>query len=168
MKILTDQLDLRRASNYWRVLKKRLKDEGNQLVTNCNQLKLKSPKDGKRYLTDIATTEQLLRIIQSIPSRKAEPLKLWLAQVGREHIDETPDPELIAVRLVVHLRAARLYPRMDQPAPDGDFGPQGAYRRMERLRRHRTQRVRHPHRRDHPRVDRRILFEDMPPEDPDE
>lgn len=100
VRILTDQPDLRGASNYWRVLKKRLKDEGSQLVTNCNQLKLKSPRDGKRYLTDVATTEQLLRIIQSIPSLKAEPLKLWLAQVGRERIDETLDPELIAERLV--------------------------------------------------------------------
>ena len=64
------------------------------MVTNCNQLKLKSPKDGKRYNTDVANTEQLLRIIQSVPSRKAEPLKLWLAQVGRERIEETIDPEL--------------------------------------------------------------------------
>ncbi len=70
------------------------------MVTNCNQLKLKSPKDGKRYKTDVATTEQLLRLIQVIPSPKAEPLKLWLAQVGRERIDETLDPELIAERLV--------------------------------------------------------------------
>ena len=86
--------------NYWKVLKKRLKDEGNELVTNCNQLKLKSPKDGKRYKTDVANTEQLLRIIQSIPSKKAEPFKLWLAQVGKDRIDETLDPELIADRLV--------------------------------------------------------------------
>lgn len=70
------------------------------MVTNCNQLKLKSAKDGKRYKTDVATTEQLLRLIQVIPSPKAEPLKLWLAQVGRERIDETLDPELIAERLV--------------------------------------------------------------------
>ena len=82
------------------MLKKRLKDEGNESVTDCNQLKLKSPKDGKRYFTDVANTEQLLRIIQSIPSKKAEPFKLWLAQVGRERIDETLDPELIAERLV--------------------------------------------------------------------
>ena len=80
--------------NYWKVLKKRLKDEGNQSVTDCNQLKLKSPRDGKRYKTDVANTEQLLRIIQSIPSPKAEPFKLWLAQVGRERIEETIDPEL--------------------------------------------------------------------------
>ena len=92
--VLTDQDTQRGASTYWAVLKKRLKDEGaNQLLTNCKQLKLKSPKDGKRYLTDVATTEQLLRIIQSIPSPKAEPFKLWLAEVGRERIEETIDPE---------------------------------------------------------------------------
>ena len=92
--ILTEQPTPRNASTYWAVLKKRLKDEGaDQLLTNCKQLKLKSPKDGKRYSTDVATTEQLLRIIQSIPSPKAEPFKLWLAQVGRERIEETIDPE---------------------------------------------------------------------------
>ena len=84
---------------YWRVLKKRLKDEGNETVTNCNGLKMKAA-DGKRRLTDVANTEQLLRLIQSIPSKKAEPFKLWLAQVGKERIDETLDPELIAERLV--------------------------------------------------------------------
>lgn len=93
--VLTEQETQRGASTYWAVLKKRLKDEGaDQLLTNCKQLKLKSPKDGKRYLTDVATTEQLLRIIQSIPSPKAEPFKLWLAEVGRERIEETIDPEL--------------------------------------------------------------------------
>ena len=84
---------------YWRVLKKRLKDEGNECVTNCNALKMKAA-DGKRRLTDVANTEQVLRIIQSIPSKKAEPFKIWLAQVGRERIEETLDPELIADRLV--------------------------------------------------------------------
>ena len=78
---------------YWRVLKKRLKDEGNETVTSCNGLKM-TAADGKRRLTDVADTEQLLRIIQSIPSPKAEPFKLWLAQVGRERIEETIDPEL--------------------------------------------------------------------------
>lgn len=93
--VLTDQPDQRSASNYWAKLKQRLKEEGaNQLLTNCQQLKMKSPKDGKRYNTDVADTEQLLRIIQSIPSPKAEPFKLWLAQVGRERIEETIDPEL--------------------------------------------------------------------------
>jgi len=89
--VLTDSPN---PNNYWKVLKKRLKDEGNQSVTNCNRLKLKSHKDGKRYNTDVATTEQLLRLIQSIPSPKAEPFKMWLAEVGRERIDETIDPEL--------------------------------------------------------------------------
>ena len=94
--VLTDQPDQRGASNYWAKLKQRLKEEegADQLLTNCQQLKLKSPKDGKRYNTDVADTEQLLRIIQSIPSPKAEPFKLWLAQVGRERIEETIDPEL--------------------------------------------------------------------------
>lgn len=91
--ILTDQSNYDLARNYWKVLKKRLTSEGSKLVTECNQLKMKSPKDGKRYLTDVANTEQLLRIIQSIPSPKAEPFKLWLAQVGRERIEETIDPE---------------------------------------------------------------------------
>lgn len=98
--ILTDQSTQRGASNYWAKLKQRMLEEGSQLLTNCQQLKLKSPKDGKRYKTDVATIEQLFRIIQSIPSPKAEPLKLWLAQTGRERIDETLDPELIAERLV--------------------------------------------------------------------
>lgn len=98
--ILTESDSYDTARNYWKVTKSRIQKEGGQLVTICNQLKLKSPKDGKRYKTDIATTEQLLRIIQSIPSKKAEPLKLWLAQVGRERIEETLDPELIAERLV--------------------------------------------------------------------
>ena len=91
--ILTEQPDYDGARNYWKVMKKRLFDEGSELVTNCNQLKMKSPKDGKNYKTDVANTEQLLRIIQSIPSPKAEPFKLWLAQVGRERIEETIDPE---------------------------------------------------------------------------
>ena len=97
--VLTDQPDQRGASNYWAKLKQRLKEEGaDQLLTNCQQLKMKSPKDGKRYNTDVADTEQLLRIIQSIPSPKAEPFKLWLAQVGRERIEETIDPELTIER----------------------------------------------------------------------
>lgn len=93
--VLTDQPDQRGASNYWAKLKQRLKEEGaDQLLTNCQQLKMKSPKDGKRYNTDVADTKQLLRLIQSIPSPKAEPFKLWLAQVGKERIEETIDPEL--------------------------------------------------------------------------
>lgn len=92
--VLTDQPDARHASTYWAVLKKRLNDEGaGQLLTNCKQLKM-TATDGKKRLTDVADTELLLRIIQSIPSPKAEPFKLWLAQVGRERIEETINPEL--------------------------------------------------------------------------
>ena len=92
--VLTNQPDARHASTYWAVLKKRLNDEGaGQLLTNCKQLKM-TATDGKKRLTDVADTERLLRIIQSIPSPKAEPFKLWLAQVGRERIEETIDPEL--------------------------------------------------------------------------
>ena len=95
--VLTDQPDQRHAAKYWSVLKTRLKKEGGELTTNCSQLKMRSA-DGKRYNTDVADTEQLLRIIQSIPSPKAEPFKLWLAQVGRERIEETIDPELTIER----------------------------------------------------------------------
>ena len=95
--VLTDQPDQRHAAKYWSVLKIRLKKEGSELTTNCSQLKMRSA-DGKRYNTDVADTEQLLRIIQSIPSPKAEPFKLWLAQVGRERIEETIDPELTIER----------------------------------------------------------------------
>ncbi len=90
--VLTDN-DFQGARNYWKVLKHRLKEEGNQTVTNCNRLKLPA-EDGKLRLTDVADTEQLLRLIQSVPSKKAEPFKMWLARVGRERIDETEDPEL--------------------------------------------------------------------------
>lgn len=92
--VLTDQPDARGASTYWAVLKKRLKEEGAvELLTNCKQLKLPA-SDGKNRATDVADTEQLLRIIQSIPSKKAEPLKQWLAQVGSARLDQLQDPEL--------------------------------------------------------------------------
>ena len=91
--VLTDQKTPRTASTYWAVLKKRLKEEGaDQLLTDCKQLKM-TAADGKKRLTDVANAEQLLRIIQSIPSPKAEPFKLWLARVGAERIEETIDPE---------------------------------------------------------------------------
>ena len=92
--VLTEQGTPRGATNYWAKLKERLKKEGaNELLTNCQQLKMLA-SDGKRRLTDVADTEQLLRIIPSIPSKKAEPFKMWLAQVGRERMEETIDPEL--------------------------------------------------------------------------
>ena len=92
--VLTDSVD---PAAYWRKLKQRLKAEGNETVTNCHGLKM-TAHDGKKRLTDVADTKQLLRIIQSIPSPKAEPFKLWLAQVGRERIEETIDPELTIER----------------------------------------------------------------------
>ncbi len=90
VRVLTESRD---PNAYWRKLKQRLKEEGNQTVTNCHALKMRA-HDGKQRATDVATTEQLLRLIQSIPSPKAEPFKMWLAEVGRERIDETIDPEL--------------------------------------------------------------------------
>lgn len=96
--VLTEQTSYDGARNYWKVLKNRLSKEGAESVTKCNQLKMISPKDGKKYRTDVANTEQLLRIIQSIPSKKAEPFKMWLAQVGRERIEEIIDPELTIER----------------------------------------------------------------------
>ena len=91
--ILTDQTDYQAARNYWKVLKHRLKKEGNETVTNCNRLKMLTA-DGKMRLTDVADTEQLLRLIQSVPSPKAEPFKQWLAKVGSERLDQIQDPEL--------------------------------------------------------------------------
>jgi hypothetical protein len=97
--ILTDQETHQGARNYWKVLKSRLLKEGNETVTNCNRLKLEA-QDGKMRMTDVADTEELFRLIQSVPSKKAEPFKLWLAKVGRERIDEIEDPELGFDRLM--------------------------------------------------------------------
>jgi hypothetical protein len=121
--VLTDQSDYKKVRNYWKILKHRLKEEGSelfsntnevvticnhlegksQLVTNCNQLKLPAP-DGKMRITDVADMEQILRLIQSVPSKKAEPFKMWLAKVGRERIDEIIDPELSIDRAVQNYR----------------------------------------------------------------
>lgn len=90
--VLTDS-DYQKARNYWKWLKGKLNEEGSELVSNTNQLKMQS-SDGKYYNTDVMNTEQILRLIQSIPSKKAEPFKLWLAQVGKERIDEAYDPEI--------------------------------------------------------------------------
>ncbi|MEA4957682.1 hypothetical protein SDC9_24012 [bioreactor metagenome] len=90
-------------TTYWRVLKKRLKDEGNETVTNCNGLKMPAP-DGKMRLTDVADSEQILRIIQSIPSPNAEPFKQWLAKVGKERLDEISDPQLAIERAISNYR----------------------------------------------------------------
>ena len=101
--VLTDQSDYGKTRNYWKWLKNKLKSEGSELVSRTNRLKLVAA-DGKRYLTDVADTEQILRLIQSIPSRKAEPFKMWLAQVGNERIDETVDPELSINRAIQSYR----------------------------------------------------------------
>jgi len=99
VQVLTEQENYQKARKYWNKLKERLVTEGNQTVTNCHQLKLQA-QDGKMRLTDVADTEQLFRLIQSVPSKKAEPFKLWLAQIGRERIDEIEDPELGFDRLM--------------------------------------------------------------------
>ncbi len=91
IRVLTQQPDYKLAQNYWKVLKHRLNKEGSQLVTNCNQLKMRAA-DGKNYLTDVATAETLLRLVQSVPSPRAEPIKLWLAKVGYERMQEMADP----------------------------------------------------------------------------
>ena len=95
--VLTEQNDSLKARKYWNKLKQRLTSEGNETVTNCHQLKMKAT-DGKMRMTDVGNTEQILRLIQSIPSPKAEPFKMWLAMVGKERIDETIDPELTIER----------------------------------------------------------------------
>ncbi|MBO7590861.1 MAG: Bro-N domain-containing protein [Prevotella sp.] len=92
--VLTDQPDYDGAKNYWKVLKFRLKEEGNESVTNCNQLKMVSPKDGKQYKTDVADLTQMFRLIESIPSKKAEPFKQWMAEVAARRVDQMQDPEL--------------------------------------------------------------------------
>lgn len=99
IRVLTDQEEYQTSRKYWNKLKERLIAEGNQTVSNCHQLKMEAA-DGKMRLTDVADTEQLFRLIQSVPSKKAEPFKLWLAQVGRERIDEIEDPELGFDRLM--------------------------------------------------------------------
>ncbi len=97
IKALTDQKDFKKAQSYWTTLKSRLKKEGNESVTKCDRLKMLSA-DGKYYATDVADTETILRLVQSVPSKKAEPVKLWLARVGSERIAEIADPEQALIR----------------------------------------------------------------------
>lgn len=97
--VLTEQTDYKKAQSYWTTLKSRLKKEGSEIVTKCDKLKLMAA-DGKKYMTDVADTETIFRLIQSIPSPKAEPFKLWIAKVARERIDEIEDPEIGIDRLM--------------------------------------------------------------------
>ena len=150
MAVLTDQPDTRHAAKYRSVLKTRLKNEGSELPTNCSQLKMRA-SDGKMRLTDVANTEQLLRIIQSVPSKKAEPFKAWLAMVGRERIEETIDPEQAIDRALetylkkgyteewVHQRLLAIRIRNELTDEWQEHGVQG-------------QRVRDSHGRDHARM----------------
>ena len=147
--VLTDSPDYNTGRKYWNKLKQRLKEEGSELVTNCHQLKMRAA-DGKNRLTDVADTEHLLRIIQSVPSKKAEPFKAWLAMVGRERIEETIDPEQAIDRALetylkkgyseewVHQRLLAIRIRADG--------------RVAQTRRAEGQGICHPHGRDHPRV----------------
>ncbi len=107
--VLIDQKKYKKAQSYWTTLKSRLKKEKSKVVTNCDKLKLMA-KDGKKYLTDVADIETILRLIQSIPSKKAEPFKLWLAKVGKERIDEIQDPEL-AVNRAKEIYEKKGYPK---------------------------------------------------------
>ena len=141
--VLTEQTDNRRAAKYWSVLKTRLKNEGSELTTNCSQLKMKAA-DGKRRLTDVANTEQLLRIIQSVPSKKAEPFKMWLAMVGRERIEEIIDPELTIERFAQQTESKKrsgwhltIFPGVDQSASANHPCPKRTDRCMEGARRER-------------------------------
>lgn len=134
--VLTESGDYNTGRKYWNKLKQRLKAEGSELVTNCHQLKMKAT-DGKRRLTDVANTEQLLRIIQSVPSKKAEPFKMWLAMVGRERIEEIIDPELTIERALDTYAQKRLLPGVDQPAVANHPRPKRTDRCMEGARRER-------------------------------
>ena len=104
VEVLTDSKDYQTARNYWKVLKSRLAAEGSELVTNCNRLKLPAA-DGKMRMTDVLDTKGVLRLVQSIPSPKAEPFKMWLAQVGSERLDEIADPEKAILRGADYYRA---------------------------------------------------------------
>ena len=122
--VLTDSAN---PQTYWRVMKKRLNDEGNETVTNCNALKMLAP-DGKMRLTDAADTEQVLRLIQSIPSKKAESFKLWLAKIGSERIDETVDPEQSIDRAIQNIK------RMTFPRFLSQISISSEFQEAERLR----------------------------------
>ena len=115
---LTDQKDFKKAQSYWTTLKGRLKKEGNESVTKCDKLKLEAA-DGKKYLTDVADVETILRIIQSVPSKKAEPIKLWLAKVGNERLQEIANPEKTINRARSNWKQQGHSEKMDSATYDG-------------------------------------------------
>ena len=126
MQILTDSGDYQQSRKYWKNLKLRLKKEGSEVVTNCYQLKL-TAEDGKKRLTEVANAETLLRLVQSVPSPKAEPIKLWLAKVGYEPIQEMADPEIALNRSRELWQAAWPFPEVDSAAHAGPGNPQQAH-----------------------------------------
>ena len=130
--VLTDN-DYQKSRNYWKWLKNKLIQEGSELVSDTNQLKMKSV-DGKYYNTDVMTTEQVLRLIQSIPSKRAEPFKLWLAQVGKERIDEAYDPEIAINRALDTYRKKRIFRRVDKSKIKNYWYKKRIYRRIKRKR----------------------------------
>ena len=145
VQVLTDSDDYQTARKYWKVLKGRLIKEGNETVTNCYQLKLPAA-DGKQRMTDVADLEQIFRLIQSIPSKKAEPVKRWLAEVGAQRVDQMIDPELTFQMAVEDYRR--------QGYSDRWINEQGTDRRVVSLRHSRAQGLRHPDQRAHQGVER--------------
>src|SRR5665648_171268 len=131
VQVLIQQPDYQTARKYWNKLKERLKKEGSESVTNCHQLKL-AAADGKKYLTDAADPETLLRLIQSVPSPKAEPIKLWLAKTGYERMQDMADPARSLDRTKGLLAPARQKQKMDSAKNDGAGNPQQAHRLLER------------------------------------
>jgi len=125
--VLTDQPDYKKVRNYWKWLKNKLIAEGSQLVSATNQLKLPA-SDGKKYLTDVVDTEQILRLIQSIPSKRAEPFKLWLAEAGRQRLDQLQDPELSIEQAMIDYKRLGYSDKWDQPAAQEHRDSQGADR----------------------------------------
>ena len=125
--VLTDQPDYKKVRNYWKWLKNKLIAEGSQLVSATNQLKLPA-SDGKKYLTDVVDTEQILRLIQSIPSKRAEPFKRWLAEAGRQRLDQLQDPELSIEQAMIDYKRLGYSDKWDQPAAQEHRDSQGADR----------------------------------------
>ena len=148
--VLTDSVD---PQSYWRKLKQRLKEEGNETVTNCHAFKLKAA-DGKMRITDVADTEQLFRLVQSIPSPKAEPFKVWMSQVASSRLDQMQDPELSIEQAISDYKRLGYFRFMDQPTTEKHRNSQGTDRRMESYRCDGRLSVRYTYRHHHQRMER--------------